>query len=53
MHNISILRRNRDIVMDIEHGEVSITVHENIIIVELKGAFNEFGAKKYTEGVKL
>ncbi len=40
------------ILMDIEHGEVIITVDKNIIIVKLEGAFNEFGAKKYTIGVK-
>jgi hypothetical protein len=38
--------------MDIEHGEVTFTLDENIIIVKLEGAFNEFGAKKYTAGVK-
>jgi hypothetical protein len=40
------------IIMEIEHGEVTITVDKNIIIVKLEGAFNEFGAKKYTVGVK-
>jgi len=38
--------------MKIEHGEVTITVDKNIIIVKLEGAFNEFGTKKYTAGVK-
>jgi len=38
--------------VDIEHGEVIMTVHNNIIIVKLIGAFNEFGAKKYTDGIK-
>jgi hypothetical protein len=40
-------------MMDTEHGEVTITVQNNIIMVKLQGAFNEYGAKKYTEGVKL
>ena len=39
-------------MMNIEHGEVIITTHNNIIIVKLIGGFNEFGAKKYTNGVK-
>lgn len=38
--------------MDIEHGYVSIKVLDNIIVVRIKGAFNEFGTKQYTEGVK-
>jgi len=38
--------------MDIEHGEVSIVVEGNIIIVRTIGAFNEYGAQRYTHGVK-
>ncbi len=38
--------------MNVEHGQVSIRQDGNIIIVKLVGGFNEFGAKKYTDGVK-
>jgi hypothetical protein len=38
--------------MNLEHGEVDIVVQDNIIIVRSSGAFNEFGAKKYTQGIK-
>jgi len=35
-----------------QHGEVSFTLQDNIIIATLVGSFNEFGAEKYTEGLK-
>jgi len=38
--------------MNIEHGDVAIEVVGNIIIVRTAGAFNEYGAKKYTDGVR-
>ena len=38
--------------MTLDHGDVSIRVENNIIIAETKGAFNEYGARKYTEAVK-
>jgi hypothetical protein len=38
--------------MGIEHGEISIVVEGNIIIVRAAGAFNEYGAQRYTQGVK-
>jgi len=38
--------------MDSEHGEVSIEVIDNIIIVRAVGAFNEFGAQKYTSSIR-
>jgi hypothetical protein len=38
--------------MHIEHGEVTIEIIDNIILVRSVGAFNEYGAKKYTEGIK-
>ena len=38
--------------MILDHGDVSIRVENNIIIVDTKGAFNEYGARKYTEAVK-
>ena len=38
--------------MSLEHGDVTITLKGNIIIVRTSGAFNEFGAKQYTEGLK-
>ncbi len=38
--------------MDIEHGQVSIMLQDNIIVVKLTGAFNEHGAKHYTDGVR-
>ena len=37
--------------MNLDHGEVSIRIENNIIFVEMKGAFNEYGAQKYTHGV--
>jgi hypothetical protein len=39
-------------IMVIAHGEVSIEVQGNIIIVRTAGSFNEYGAKKYTDGIK-
>jgi hypothetical protein len=39
-------------IMVIAHGEVSIEVQDNIIMVRTAGAFNEYGAKKYTDGIK-
>ena len=38
--------------MGIEHGEVSISLKGNIIVVRNVGAFNEYGAQKYTNGVE-
>ncbi len=38
--------------MNSEHGEVSIEVIDNIIIVRAVGAFNEFGAQKYTNAIR-
>jgi hypothetical protein len=38
--------------MKLEHGDVSIEVQGNIIIIRTAGAFNEYGAKKYTDGIK-
>lgn len=38
--------------MNIEHGEVAIEVKDNIIIVRTAGAFNEYGARHYTNGLK-
>ncbi len=38
--------------MNIELGEVSITVDEKIIFVKSIGAFNALGTKKYTDGIK-
>ena len=38
--------------MDIAHGEVVIEVKDNIIIVRTAGAFNEYGARRYTDGVR-
>jgi len=38
--------------MDIAHGEVSIKVMDNIIIVRTVGAFNEYGARCYTDGIR-
>lgn len=38
--------------MDIAHGEVAIEVKDNIIIVRTNGAFNEYGAQRYTHGVR-
>ncbi|OUR61817.1 hypothetical protein A9Q74_07860 [Colwellia sp. 39_35_sub15_T18] len=35
-----------------EHGEALIYVKDNIIVAELIGAFNEEGAKKYTQDIK-
>ncbi|UUO25007.1 hypothetical protein FGD67_18650 [Colwellia sp. M166] len=43
----------REVDMVIAHGEVSIFLqNENIIIAKLKGAFNEYGAQEYTDGIK-
>jgi hypothetical protein len=39
-------------MMDIQHGEVSIILKDNIIVATLIGAFNKKGAVEYTEGVK-
>ncbi len=38
--------------MQNEHGEALIYIKDNIIVAELIGAFNEEGAKKYTQDVK-
>ena len=38
--------------MGIEHGKVSISLKGNIIVVRNVGAFNEYGAQKYTNGVE-
>jgi len=38
--------------MVIEHGEVAIEVRGNIIIARTVGAFNEYGAQRYTNGVR-
>ncbi len=38
--------------MVIEHGEVTIEVLDNIIIVRTEGAFNEYGTQQYTHGVR-
>lgn len=38
--------------MGIEHGEVTIEVIDNIILVRSLGAFNEYGAQRYTHGVR-
>ena len=38
--------------MNLQHGEVTIEITGNIIIVRTIGAFNEYGAKKYTDGMK-
>ena len=38
--------------MNIEHGEVTIEVIDNIILVRSVGAFNEYGAQKYTNGIR-
>lgn len=38
--------------MNIEHGDVAIEVLGNIIIVRTVGAFNEYGARRYTQGIK-
>ncbi len=38
--------------MVIEHGEVTIEVDGNIIIVRTMGAFNEYGTQQYTNGVR-
>ena len=38
--------------MNIEHGEVTIEVMGNIIAVRTVGAFNEYGAQLYTNGVR-
>ena len=38
--------------MGIEHGKVSISLKGNIIIVRNVGAFNEYGAQQYTNGVE-
>ncbi len=39
-------------MMNLVHGEVEIDIQDNIIIVRSTGAFNEFGAQKYTQGIK-
>ncbi len=38
--------------MNLVHGDVEIDILGNIIIVRSTGAFNEFGAQKYTQGIK-
>ena len=38
--------------MGIEHFKVSISLKGNIIVVRNVGAFNEYGAQKYTNGVE-
>ncbi|KGJ91712.1 hypothetical protein [Colwellia psychrerythraea] len=38
--------------MNIEHGEVTIKVIDNIILVRSIGAFNEYGAQKYTNCIR-
>lgn len=38
--------------MVIEHGEVTIEVVGDIIIVRTAGAFNEYGTQQYTHGVR-
>ncbi len=38
--------------MNSEHGEVAIEVANNIIIIRASGAFNEYGAKKYTNSIR-
>ena len=49
---IAKLEFKGEVMIEIEHGDVSFTVEKNIIIAKFKGAFNEFGAKKYTDGIK-
>lgn len=38
--------------MTLNHGDFEVSVDGNIIIVELKGSFNEYGAKALTEQIK-
>lgn len=38
--------------MSVEHGEVTIEVRGNIIIARTVGAFNEYGAQKFTQGIR-
>lgn len=38
--------------MYIEHGETFCEVNGNIIIIRTIGAFNEYGAQKYTSAIK-
>jgi hypothetical protein len=38
--------------MHLDHGEVSIEVIGNIIIVRTAGAFNEYGAQNYTNAIR-
>ena len=38
--------------MSLEHGHHSITVEDNIIVIELAGSFNEYGAKALTDDIR-
>tara|TARA_R110001592_G_scaffold70332_1_gene215630 strand:- start:469 stop:981 length:513 start_codon:yes stop_codon:yes gene_type:complete len=37
--------------MSLEHGHHSITVEDNIIVIELAGSFNEYGARALTDDI--
>jgi hypothetical protein len=38
--------------MSLEHGHHSITIEDNIIIIELTGSFNEYGARSLTDDIR-
>ncbi|ABG40815.1 hypothetical protein Patl_2298 [Paraglaciecola sp. T6c] len=38
--------------MSLEHGNHLITIEDNVIVIELAGSFNEFGAKALTDDIR-
>jgi len=38
--------------MNLEHGIFTVTVDTNIIIITMKGSFNEFGARALIDSIK-